>query len=94
MNKQGSLFISTIGGYFLVIGYWGCAAGWGSIFMTGLTIMGCIFIRVTRMGSHLLGFGGSGNSGTYGVKMGRVHVITVNQCVNSFQDGDRKITFP
>ena len=27
------------------------------------------------------------------LKMGRVHVITVNQCVNSFQDGDRKITF-
>ena len=25
--------------------------------------------------------------------MGRVHVITVNQCVNSFWDGDHKITF-
>ena len=28
------------------------------------------------------------------IKMGRVHVITVNKCVNSFQDGERKITFP
>ena len=27
------------GGYFLVNGYWGCAAGWGRIFTTGLTIM-------------------------------------------------------
>ena len=26
-------------GYFLVKGYWGCAAGWGRIFTTGLTIM-------------------------------------------------------
>ena len=26
-------------GYFLVIGYWGCAAGWGHIFTAGLTIM-------------------------------------------------------
>ena len=26
-------------GYFLVKGYWGCAAGWGLIFTTGLTIM-------------------------------------------------------
>ena len=25
------------GGYFLVKGYWGCAAGWGRIFTTGLT---------------------------------------------------------
>ena len=27
------------GGYFLVKGYWGCAAAWGRIFTTGLTIM-------------------------------------------------------
>ena len=26
-------------GHFLVIGYWGCAAGWGGIFTAGLTIM-------------------------------------------------------
>ena len=26
------------GGYFLVVGLWGCAAGWGRIFMTGFTI--------------------------------------------------------
>ena len=27
-------------GYVLAICYWGCVAGWGHIFMTGLTIMG------------------------------------------------------
>ena len=26
------------GGYVLVMGYWGCAAGWGRIFTTGLTV--------------------------------------------------------
>ena len=31
------------GGYFLVKGYWGCAAGWGRIFTTGLTILGLHF---------------------------------------------------
>ena len=31
------------GGYFLVKGLWGCAAGWGRIFTTGLTIMGLHF---------------------------------------------------
>lgn len=31
------------GGYFLVVGLWGCAAGWGRIFMTGLTITGLYF---------------------------------------------------
>ena len=30
-------------GYFLIRGYWGCAARWGRIFMTGLTIMGSRF---------------------------------------------------
>ena len=30
-------------GYFLVKDYWGCAAGWGRIFTTGLTIMGLHF---------------------------------------------------
>ena len=30
-------------GYFLVTGLWGCAAGWGRIFMTGLTITGLYF---------------------------------------------------
>ena len=33
-------------GYFLVKGYWGCAAGWGRIFTTGLIIMG--FRRLRR----------------------------------------------
>ena len=41
------------GGYFLVKGYWRCAAGWGYIFTTGPTIMGLHFSRVTRMGSHI-----------------------------------------
>ena len=34
-------------GYFLITGKWGCAAGWG-----------CIFNRVTRMGSHIFEFFG------------------------------------
>ena len=34
----------------------GCAAGWGRIFTTGLTIMGCIFKRVIRVESHIFGF--------------------------------------
>ena len=46
------------GGYFLVKGYWGCAAGWGRIFTTGLIIMDCIFSGVTRMGSHIFGISG------------------------------------
>ena len=31
------------GGYFLVKDYWGCAAGWGRIFASGLIIMGLHF---------------------------------------------------
>ena len=31
------------GGHFLVTGEWGCAAGWGRIFTTGLTTMGLHF---------------------------------------------------
>ena len=30
-------------GYFLVKDYWGCAAGWGRIFTTRMTIMGLHF---------------------------------------------------
>ena len=30
-------------GYFLIKGLWGCAAGWGRIFMTGLSIVGLRF---------------------------------------------------
>ena len=53
-------------GYFLVTDLWGCAAGWGRIFMTGLTITGLYFRRVTRMlewGCTFSGFWGSENSG-------------------------------
>ena len=39
---------------------WGCGAGWGRIFTTGLTIMGLpfqlSFNRVTRMGYHIFEF--------------------------------------
>ena len=38
-----SLDSTSPGVYFLVKGYWGCAAGWGRIFTTGLTIMGLQF---------------------------------------------------
>ena len=31
------------GGHFLIRGEWGCAAGWGHIFTTGVTIMGLQF---------------------------------------------------
>ena len=41
------------GGYSLVKGCWGCVAGWGRIFTTGLTIIGYIFSRVARMGLHI-----------------------------------------
>ena len=38
------------GGVLPVKGYWGCTAGWGRIFTTGLTIKGVAFCsRVTRM---------------------------------------------
>ena len=36
------------GGYFFIRGSWGCAAEWGRIFTTGLTVMG----------SHMFGFFG------------------------------------
>ena len=50
-NLQRNVWISgnprggeiTRGGYFPIRGYWGCAAGWGRIFTTGLTIMGLHF---------------------------------------------------
>ena len=31
------------GGYSLIRGYWGCAAGWGRVFTARLTIMGLQF---------------------------------------------------
>ena len=49
---------SCPGGYFLVKDYWGCAAGWGRIFTTRLTIMGLHFSRVTKMGSQIFGIFG------------------------------------
>jgi len=44
--KKGHAFVlaaSGPGGYFLIRGQWGCAAGCGRIFTTGLTIMGSHF---------------------------------------------------
>ena len=41
--KRGPDFTVCPGGYFLVKDYWGCAAGLGRIFTTGLTIMGLHF---------------------------------------------------
>ena len=47
------------GGYFLVISYWECAAEWGRIFTTRLTIMGSPFqafsIELLEWGCPFLG---------------------------------------
>ena len=47
------------GGYSLVMGYWGCAAGWGRIFTTRLTITGSPFqafsIELLEWGSTFSG---------------------------------------
>ena len=44
------------GGYFLVKDYWGCAAGWGHIFTTGLTIMGFFKVELLEWGRKFSGF--------------------------------------
>ena len=55
----GSLTISRGGGGYLIVkDYWRCAAGWGRIFTTRLTIMGYIFSRVTRIRSQIFGIFG------------------------------------
>ena len=41
--NESSPGLQCPGVYFLVKDYWGCAAGWGRIFTTGLTIMGLHF---------------------------------------------------
>ena len=44
------------GGYFLTRGLWGCAAGWGRIFTTGVTMMGShIRIFLGKTVPHILG---------------------------------------
>lgn len=51
------LFEFARGRLFLVIGYGGCATGWGHIFTTGLTIKGSpfeVFSMVNRNGVILL----------------------------------------
>ena len=40
------------GEYFLIRGYWGCAAGWSRIFTTGLTIMGSRFELLVNGVAH------------------------------------------
>ena len=45
------------GRYFLIRGCWGCAARWGRIFTSGLTIMESHFHwSFTKMESHIFGF--------------------------------------
>ena len=58
-------------GYFLVIGLWGCDAGWYRIFMSIFTIMASIFCRITREGSL---FGGKKNHVIRDLKMTRFAV--------------------
>ena len=41
LDREGTYY--KPGGYFLVKVYWGCAAGWGRVFTTRLTIMGSHF---------------------------------------------------
>ena len=43
----------------------GMCLGWGRILTTGLIIIGCIFIRVTRMGPENSGMWGFKNRKTY-----------------------------
>ena len=44
LQMPASIFSANVpGGYFLKRGQRGCAAGWGRIFTTGLTIMGSHF---------------------------------------------------
>ena len=43
INGDACVVEETPRGHFLVKGYWGCAAGRGRIFTTGLTIMGLHF---------------------------------------------------
>ena len=46
-------------GYFLLMGWWGCTAGWGCIFTNGLTIMGIAFsTELLQWGRTLSGFWG------------------------------------
>ena len=61
------------GGYFLVKYYWGCAAGWGRIFTTGLTIIGfTILVELLKWGRKFSGFSGEENSGKQGFKKRKI----------------------
>ena len=44
--REGGLGGEGGGGDFLLVGSWVCAAGWGHIFTTGLTIMGLHIFRI------------------------------------------------
>ena len=62
------------GGVFLVIGSWGCAAGLGRIFTSGLTIMGLHFQKSYSNYNgiaHFLDFGDQKNYLGSDLKMGR-----------------------
>ena len=62
--------------------------------MTGLTIMGLFSLQLLEWDHTFWDLGDQKIQEAMDFKMGRVHVITVNLFVNSFQDGECKITFP
>ena len=49
----------------------------GRTFTTGLAIMGCIFIRVTRIGSHIFRILVLENSGIKGFKNRKVYTTLI-----------------
>ena len=49
---------SCRGGYFLVKDYWRCAAGWGRIFTTRLTIFFTFLVELLEWGRRFSGFWG------------------------------------
>ena len=50
-----------------------CAAGWGRIFTTGLTIMELHFYKLLEWGCTFSGFWGSENSGMKGFKNRKIY---------------------
>ena len=79
------------GGYFLVIGYWGCAARLGRIFKAELTIMGLYFQKSYSNYNGMAHFWDLGDQKDHlgrDLKMGRflLHFyFKFNQRVYSFQ---------
>ena len=66
-------------GYFLIRGKWGCAAGWGRIFTTGLTIVALHFPYSYLSGvAHFRIFGGKKVLHIYGLQTYQ-NVCTVDE---------------